>query len=150
MAEVTEAQLSHRILQLSIFLPHQIGALLRLTRLLEAQNINVLALSILDSADHAVVRMVVDRPTLAAATIAEAGYGYVESELLGVALPRASGVRQLLKALLMAELNILYLYSVIESNGGLPVMAVHLDDLSSGARVLTERGFRLINHDELG
>ena len=69
MYETTEDQVSPRIIQISIFLENRLGALLGVTRVLEAQSVNICAVSITDAADHAVVRLVVDRPSLASAAL---------------------------------------------------------------------------------
>ena len=111
MPETIEDQGGSIIVQLSFFLPNRLGALLRATRELDAKGIRICALSILDAADHAVVRMVVDRPTDAKGTLIAEGYAVFETDLLGVALPRGKGlgIGKVLSALLMAEVNIHYI-----------------------------------------
>jgi hypothetical protein len=119
---------------------------------LEAQEINICAMSIVDAADHAVVRMVVDKPTLAAAALAAEGYYLITTDLIGVALPvsRPGGMRRVLQALLMAELDVNYIYAVASPKAGpRAILALHVDDAVRAAQVLTQRGIALINQDEL-
>jgi len=151
MAEIAEDQTAPHILQLSFFLPNRLGALLRATRALEPDNIHVCAISILDAADHAVVRMVVDRPSLAKQALTSEGYNVFESELLGVALPltKGGGIKSVLSALLMAEVNIDYVYSLMVHSNSHPVLALHVDDLRAAERVLKAQGLELVGQDQL-
>lgn len=151
MFETTEDQASPRIRQLSIFLENRLGALLGVTRVLEAHNINICALSITDAADHAVVRVVVDRPSLACASLQAEGYHILESELLGVALPAAKvgGFRKVLTALARAELNVHYVYAVVAQSPVGAVLALHVEDMDRAARVLVDSGLTLVAQDDL-
>ncbi len=151
MTETTEDQASLRIRQLSIFLENRLGALLGVTRVLEAQNINLCALSITDAADHAVVRVVVDRPSLASAALQAEGYHILESDLLGVALPaaRVGGFRKVLTALARAELNVHYVYAVVSQGAASAVLALYVEDMDRAARTLVECGMTLVSQDDL-
>lgn len=152
MFETTEDQTQQRLKQLSVFLENRLGMLLGVTKVLEVQQVNICAVSIVDAADHAVVRMVVDKPTLAAAALAAEGYHLIATDLLGVALPasKPGGMRRVLQALLMAELDVNYIYAV--TTGRLSqraILALHVDDLDRASRVLAEKGFELVSQDEL-
>lgn len=149
MADTTQDHEDNRICQLSIFLPNRLGALLSVLRSLEGRDIVMRAVSIVESADHSVARIIVDQPTLAASTLRHGGYSFVETELLGVAIPEEDGVQRLLKAVLMAELNLHYMYSLIMPRGGHALLAVHVEDPTSAARVLVERGFHLVDQSDL-
>ena len=150
MYETSDDLTRKRITQLSIFLENRLGALLGVTRVLEAQNINICALSITDAADHAVVRLVVDRPSLASASLQAEGYHIIEADLLGVSLPptKVGGFRKVLTALARAELNVHYVYAVI-SGGQAAVIAFHVEDMDRAARVLVESGLSLVGQDDL-
>jgi len=151
MYETTEDQVSPRIIQISIFLENRLGALLGVTRVLEAQSVNICAVSITDAADHAVVRLVVDRPSLASAALQAEGYHILESEILGVALPaaRVGGFRKVLAALARAELNVHYVYAIVKEGPQGAVLALHVEDMERAGRVLTESGMTLVAQDQL-
>jgi len=151
MFETTNDQGSPRITQLSIFLENRLGALLGVTRVLEAQQVNICAVSITDAADHAVIRMVVDRPSLASASLQAEGYHILESEILGVALPaaRVGGFRKVLAALARAELNVHYVYAIVTQGPAGAVLALHVEDMERAGRVLAESGLTLVAQDQL-
>jgi hypothetical protein len=151
MNEISEDQTSARVKQLSIFLENHIGALLAVTRVLEAQDITICALSIADAADHAVVRLVVDRPSLAAAALQADGYHLVQSDLLCITPPPGKGIgmRRVLQALLAAELNVHYIYGVITAGRHRPALALHVEDIERAATTLCEHGLQLLSQDDL-
>jgi hypothetical protein len=138
-----------RIRQLAAFLQNRLGALLALQRTLEAAQIQVLGLTVVDAADHAVARLVVDQPTLAAQALREGGYAFVESELLGVSFPSDLGIRRVLTAILVAEVNIHYLYSLLAPLGDRSVVVLNVDDPASAARLLVQRGIELVDQSAL-
>jgi hypothetical protein len=74
-----------------------------------------------------------------------------ETELLGVALPleRGIGIRKVLSALLIAEVNIHYIYSLLVRSGTHPVLALHVDDMRAAERVLRDQGLELVGQDEI-
>ncbi|MCB9898920.1 MAG: acetolactate synthase [Planctomycetes bacterium] len=139
------------IKQLSIFLPNRVGALLAVTRCLDAYAIRICALSILDAADHAVLRIIVDHPGLAQEALSTEGYAVFESDVLGVVLPAADsgGIKAVLSALLLAELNVHYVYSLIAMSTGTPIVAISVEDSDSAAQVLESKGLELIGQAEL-
>ncbi len=149
--EVSKDTLQPRIRQISFFLPNRVGALLGVARRLEELNVHICAISILDSADHAVIRMVVDRPSLAKEALLEKGLNVFETELIAVELPveRGIGLPRLLTALLMAEVNVHYTYSLIVQSGGHPVIAFHVDSVDTAAQVLHKQGLVLIGQDQI-
>jgi hypothetical protein len=152
--EIAEEQTDPRIptiKQLSIFLPNRVGALLAVTRCLDAFALRICALQIMDAADHAVVRLVVDRPGLAQEALLTEGYAVVESDLVGVALPDtgSDGIRRVLQALLLAELNVHYVYPLITGAMTQPILAVHVEDIESAVAVLSDKGLDIIGQDEL-
>ncbi|MED5330246.1 MAG: hypothetical protein VX916_03050 [Planctomycetota bacterium] len=149
MADVAERRESHRVKQLSLFLPQRRGELLSVTRILEGQRIRVCALSIIDAADHAVARLIVDRPTLAGTSLIAEGYHIFETDLLCIDLPDGVGIAPALKAMLMAELNVSYVYTLQHDFGRKTALALHVTNLVMAEDVATEQGLRLLNQDDL-
>jgi len=151
MLETAKDTMGPRVRQISFFLPNRVGALLQVARKLEELNIHICAISILDSADHAVIRMVVDRPSLAKEAIMEKGLNVFETELVAVELPieRGIGLPRILGALLMAEVNIQYIYSLIVQTNSHPVVAFHVDAMDTATQVLKRQGLVLVGQDQI-
>ncbi len=150
MFDVAEGQEdSRRIHQLSVFLPNRLGQLLNMTRALDAEGIRVLAISIIDAADHAVVRLVVDKPTLAVNQLTLEGYHAYSHELLGIEVPEGVGMEGVLRALLGAELNVHYVYSISSTRAGKTALAMYVEDLDRAEEALTDQGFSLLGQADL-
>lgn len=151
MLETARDQATPKIHQISFFLPNKVGSLQRVINVLEEADVRVCGLSILDAHDHAVVRMIVDRPTKATERIGAGGRSVCSTDLLGVALPDGdpNGVSKLLAGLLKAELNVYYAYGLLVRHGTASIMVLHIDDLDTGAAVLRSSGFELIEQNDL-
>ena len=151
---MTETARDHgdpRIRQVSFFLPNRLGSLRRALQILEERNMRIGGISILEGADHAVVRLVVDAPDGAATLLADEGYGTCVTECIGVALPSGPrfGIQRVLSVLLGGEVNVWYAYSLILRADGHPVLALQVDDRDMAGRVLRGHGFELVGQDDL-
>lgn len=152
MPETSRGQTDPRIVQLSVFLANRLGSLRQMAQKLEHADVRILGLNVLDAADHAVVRLVVDRPAQAAAALVDAGYGVCEAELLAVQVPAGTqgAMQRVLAALVGGEVNIEYLYGLLARLEGRALVALQTDDSSMAERVLRSRGFDLVHQEELG
>lgn len=144
------AQSYPTVTQLSIFFENQVGQLLRLTRLFDQTDIHILALSVVNSIDCAIIRMIVDDPDTAHELLAEGGFAVNPTEILVVSLPE--GKRALLHtwvALLSAEVSVLYTYPLLAQVRGLPALAVQADQLEHAAEALSLKGFGVLDQADL-
>jgi hypothetical protein len=136
--------------QLSIFLENRVGQLLRITRLLEDEPVHILGLSVDASVDCAIVRMLVDDPDTAHQILGDARFALSESEILVVGLP--PGKRAILTvctALIAAEININYVYTVWATARREPCLAIQVDDIQSAIPVLRTKKFRVLDQGDL-
>jgi hypothetical protein len=154
---VTEASVppsGRRLKQFSFFIPNRLGALQRVVARLEEEHVRICAISTVDAADHAVIRIIVNRPAAARRALAEAEVAASESDLIGVALPRREepevGIRRVLSALLAAEINVEYLYSLIVQVDARPVLALKVEHPDTAERVLARLGLALVAQADLG
>jgi hypothetical protein len=140
---------SDRMQQLSVLAENRTVALGAITRALAEVHVRILAISILAAADHAVVRLVVNRPAQAILALEGQGYRVLRSDLLGVALPLAEepeiGIRKVIAALVAAEVRIEYIYALIAPVDGHPVIALHVDDPVVAARAIRSVGLTLVD-----
>lgn len=135
--------------QLSIFLDNRVGQLLRLTKLMEDTEIRILGLSVIDSVDVAILRLLVDRPDDAAQLLRDAGFAISIKELLAVKLPHGKrGLLSVFSALLSAELNISYAYPLLPAKVG-PAIALAVDNLEMGNETLARKQFEVLSEADL-
>ena len=151
MLEVARDQAFPKIQQISFFLPNRVGSLQRVVHVLDEADIRICGMSILDSHDHAVVRVVVDRPDKAIEMLGQGGRATCSTSLLAVAVSASErdAVSKLLGRLLRAELNVYYAYALLVRHGDKAIMALHADDLATATTVLRDGNFELISQRDL-
>ena len=151
MLETAREQAFPWLQQISFFLPNRVGSLQRVVNVLGEAGVRICGLSILDAHDHAVVRMVVDKPDKAVETLGQGGRSVCTAKLLGVSVPGddRDAVGNLLARLLRAELNVYYAYALLVRHAGEPVIALYADDTDTAAQVLRAGNFALVAQRDL-
>jgi hypothetical protein len=104
--------------QFSVFVENRVGRLHELTALLKSNDVHVMAITILDSTDSTIVRLVVDDPSKARELMVNNDFPYTECTVLAVEINDESELKGVLSALLEAEINIHYIYSFIKRPEG--------------------------------
>jgi hypothetical protein len=139
-----------RVRQFTIFLENRVGRLQALLSALESGSHPIRALSIEESADSALVRLICADPDAARQTLTQAGFPFGEIGLLAVQIPRRSAhpLIAICSALLAAEINIHYVYPFLLGPRG-PALALYVDDPELSAQLLMRKGFDLIGQSDL-
>lgn len=105
--------------QLSVFLENKPGVLARLCQSFADNDVNIEGMSISDTVDHAVVRLIVNDPNKARTILESTGVLVVETRVLAVKLPDKPGVLAAAAArLARAKINIEYAYGTTSADGG--------------------------------
>lgn len=134
----------------SIFLDNRVGKLLELlTSLDEEGSISVRAISILDSSDYAVIRMIVDRPATARAILEKHEFAVCETNVLVAELGKDHELHHLCKFLLSAELNIRFAYPTTPRPSGNATVVLSTDDNTLAGQILRRKGFTLYGEADL-
>jgi hypothetical protein len=108
------------------------------------------SLTIVDSADCAIIRIVPSDPERALEVFQSAGMAFTESDLLVVKLPDSpQPLLAICKALLKAEINIHYAYPLLVGPQGSPALALHVEDHDSAATMLQANDFQLFTENDL-
>lgn len=136
--------------QFSVLLHNRAGALAALVKLLRASAIEVVGLSVQDSRDATVARLVVTDPETAEHIFIEKGIPHTTCELVVISL-RESGPELLpvLDTLMVAETNVDFAYALMPSPQGHSLLAMHVEDYEFAVSVLNKSGFKLIYQEEL-
>ena len=107
------------IKQISIFVENTSGRLADVTALLADADINLRALSIADTADFGILRMVADQPDAAVTLLRNAGFTARETDVIGVEVPdRAGGLADLLGVFEGSQVAIEYMYAELAGREG--------------------------------
>lgn len=136
--------------QFNVFLANRLGALMGVVKRFETTDIHIIALSVVDSTDCAIVRLVVSDPERAYEIFEQANLPFTESDLLVVTLPDGpQPLVQICKALLGAEISIHYAYPLMALSAGRGGLAIHVEDIETATQHLQQAGFTLLTENDL-
>jgi hypothetical protein len=133
------------IKQISVFLENNAGRIAEVTKVLADANINLRAISIADTADFGILRIIVDRQEEAIAALAAAGFTTRDTEVLAAEISDTPGsLARLMELFRRTKVNIEYLYASLEGGQGKAVVIFKLSDLEAGQRIVKENGITLL------
>ena len=136
--------------QISIFIENKSGRLAEVTRVLGNQGINIRALSLADTSDFGILRLIVDQTDLAKAALKEQGFTVSKTEVVAVEVPdQPGGLSRILGVLDNASINVEYMYAFVERCGGNAVIIFRFDDPAAAIRVLTSNGIVILAGERL-
>jgi len=123
--------------QLSLFLENKPGTLGAVCKTLAAARVNILAISISDGVDHAVMRMVVDEPQKALHILGEHGVLVVERDVLLLTCTNHSGeLASIARKLAVNKINIEYAYAATVPDATAGAIVLRVDNIAAAKRVL--------------
>jgi hypothetical protein len=136
--------------QFSVMMPNRVGAFSTLSNLMSGRKIEVIGLSVQDSSDATVARLIVNDPDSAEELFMEQGIAYTLSELVVVKMTDpGADLKRCLNVLYEAETNLDYAFSLMVQHQGHSLLAMFLEDCEFGASVLNQAGLTVVYEDEL-
>jgi len=131
--------------QISIFLENRTGRLAEITGLLGDRGINIRALSLADTADFGILRLIVDDVEKAKSALREEGVTFGETEVLAVEVPDVpGGLARILKVLTEEQINVEYMYAFVMSPSQSAVMVFRFEDPQQALGALAKHGVRTL------
>ena len=138
------------VTQYSVFLENRVGQLLEVVRAFHGSKVKIVGLSISDSADCCILRLILSHPEQGREILQYAKLAFAENELLAVELPNGpQSLVDLCTALLRAEINIHYAYPLIVHPHGRAAVALHIDNVEQATAMLNEQGFEVLSEVDL-
>ena len=149
-AETTHGYTPPSVSQFSVFLENKVGRLLELVRLFDEDPlVHLCSISVLESSDHAVVRLIANNADRAAELFRQARIPCAVLDLLVVELDEPDSFSSLCLNLLRAELNIRFAYPLLLARDGQPLIALAVDDHILAGQILRRKNFRLLGEADL-
>ncbi len=140
----------HRpIIQYSIHADNKVGRLNEIVGLLSAREVHIMALSILDTTDSSIIRIIVDYPEEAHAMLVEHGFSFARSELIAVELTTEAQIKDVTCALVQAEINIHYIYPFIVRPNGKSALAIRLEDNDLAEETLRRHQVKVLTQNDI-
>ena len=136
--------------QISIFLENKEGRLAHVTRILGEAGINIRVLSIADTSDFGILRIIVNDPYKTFQVLHEAGFTVSETKVLAVQVPDTpGGLADVLEQLSQENLNIEYLYAVLGSSSDQALIIFKVEDNEKAQQTFEKRGIKFLSDEEL-
>lgn len=138
------------VTQFSILLQNRAGALASLTKLLRNNGIELVGISVQDSRDATVARLVLTDPDKAEQIFMEKGIPYTTCHLVVIAMVEAGpGLLQVLDTLMVGETNIDFAYALMPCPKNQALLAMHVEDYDFAVSILNKAGFKLLFQRDL-
>lgn len=136
--------------QISVFIENKSGRLAEVTRILGDAEINIRALSLADTSDFGILRLIVNDREKAKAVLKENGFTVSKTEVVAVEVPdRPGGLYQILRELDSETINVEYMYAFVERCGENAVIIFRFDETDKAIRTLLNSGFHVLEGEQL-
>lgn len=123
--------------QISIFIENSPGSLAAVTEVLAKSEVDIIALSLADTSEFGILRLIVDQPQRAQEALRAAGLIVKVSDVLAVGMDdRPGGLAGVVRQVTDAGLSIEYLYAFVSKQDGKAVVVMQLNDLAAAAALL--------------
>ena len=137
--------------QISVFLENRAGQLAEITRLLADEHVDIRAISIAETADYGLARMIVDDSYKASRILLQHGDILSMTPVWAVEVPdRPAGLAELLEVLAEAHVDVEYMYSLFTHKEGHAYMVLRISDEPRFLNALGQRRIKVMTKEELG
>jgi len=139
-----------RVKQVSVFLENRAGRLDEVAEMLGENDINIRALSLADTSDFGILRLIVNKPDQARDILHEAGFTTRFTEVVAVEVPdQPGGLGNVLRIFSECGLNVEYLYAFVEKRGEGAVVIVRVEEIDRAVGILQQKGIKLLTGEEV-
>ncbi len=139
-----------KIRQISLFLENTSGRLVDALSLLSEANINIRALSLSDTSDFGILRLIVNDVDKAHQVLTEKHYSVLKSDVVAVEVEdRPGALVDILKILRQVGINVEYTYAFVERSEERAILIFRFDDVEKGIEALKAEGVTLLSSEEV-
>jgi hypothetical protein len=139
-----------RVEQISVFLENKEGRLSEVTGILAEAAINIRALSLADTSDFGILRLIVNDNVKTVEVLKQHGFTVGKTDVMAVEVDdRPGGLHRILQVLYRSNVNVEYMYAFVQQSGNNAVIIFRFDNLDEAVRVLAEDGVKVIAGEQL-
>lgn len=136
--------------QLSVFVENRTGRVAEITRVLGEEGINIRAVSLADTHDFGIVRLIVNQVDKALATLRAKQFTALETEVVAVEIPDKPGsLAQVLTILDKADVNVEYLYGFTELTAGKAILIFRFENTDLALQTLEKHEIKILTGEAL-
>ena len=136
------------IRQFVIYAENKVGWLNDFILMLKDVDIHILAISVLDTTDSAVIRVIPNYPKDLARLLKSQSFSYTERDVLAVEVENEDSIHKVTQSLLGAEINIHYVYSFMHQPNGRPVIAIAMEDQDIAEEAMRSYNLSILSLDD--
>jgi hypothetical protein len=139
-----------KVRQVSVFLENKSGRLYEACKCMADAQVNIRALSIAETADYGVLRLIVNDPDKAMRVMSENEFTVSETEVIAVVVPDdPGGLAGVLAPLYEANVNIEYIYCFVEKSGKSAIVVFRVEQLDQAIKALQVSGYTVMREDDV-
>jgi hypothetical protein len=136
--------------QISVFLENKAGRLSEVTAILSEAGINIRALSLADTSDFGVLRLIVNNSDKALDALKNNGFSVGVTDVVAVEVTdRPGGLHHILEMLQQAQINVEYMYAFVQQSGKNAVMIFRFDRIDEAIEILQKDGIAIVDGEKL-
>lgn len=136
--------------QLAVFLENKSGRLAAITKALSDSSVNIRALSVADTADFGILRLIVDDTDKATRALRDEGFTVGRVDVIAAEVPdKPGGLARVLAVLHEAGINVEYMYAFVEKSSENAVLIFRFDDPDMAITILQNAGIRILTSEEV-
>ena len=139
-----------KVEQISVFLENKSGRLAEVASVLAASGINIRALSLADTTDFGILRLIVNDTEKAKQVLKDNGFTVGKTEVIGVEVAdKPGGLAEILNVMKDNNINVEYMYAFLQKSASKAIIIFRFDELEKAIAVLQKAGIRILNGEEI-
>jgi len=139
-----------KLKQISIFLENKKGRLWKALSIMKDAGINIRALSIADTSEFGILRLIVPEPENAKKVLEEGNFVVKINEVIAIGVPdKPGGLDGILEVLNKADINVEYLYAFVAKRGEQAIVVLRTEDIDAGIKALEDGGVTILSSEEV-
>lgn len=137
------------VIQLSIHADNKVGRLNEIVSMFKSHDVHIIAISILDTTDSSLIRVIVDYPEEAQHILDSKQFSYVSTEMVAVELISEADISKVTLALVQAEINIHYIYPFVIRPNNRSALAISLEDNDLASETLKRHQITVLGQNDI-
>lgn len=139
-----------KVQQISVFLENKYGRLAAVTKFLAQAGVNIRALSMADTSDFGILRLIVDKPVIAYQILKEQGFTVSSTEVIAVAMPDSpGGLAGILQVMDQEKINVEYLYAFLGQSGHEAINVFRVEKVDEAVLALQKNNIKVLSGEEV-
>lgn len=139
-----------KIKQISIFLENKKGRLYKAIKILKDSDVNIRALSIADTSEFGILRLIVPEPENVKKTLEKENFVVKLNDVIAIEVnDEPGGLEKILQVLNEQDINVEYIYAFVEKKGKKAIVVLRTEDIDAGINVLKRGGINILTPKEV-